>query len=676
MKRLKRGLCVLFTLLLVLNCLTGCSSLTKKNSTQAANEVLTLRPYDTSKQVITISVTDGINYDRLYETLSKQFPEVSFVLRPGSEAEPKIRNNMDDIYFVIDTSFVADVESNLLDLSAFECAGNYYSTSLQSCASLNDGKQYLLPLPGVITGIAYNKTLFAENGWQVPHSKSEFFELCHTIQASGVVERAFQPSIKYADGVLNIAEMFNESNLFSTLKYYQWFEDFASTDDTSSAFVLKPIIKCFQELLDEGIITLADFEMKPGDRSKMMYNERSAAMTIETQLVTKYALDQKSTDEFGLFPFYSGDSSQDGFVKCDPIAYVCASSKLGEAGNEAKLKTVQQILDFFSTEAGMACFVEEGGFVASQLKDVKVKFPTSSIYTDVQEAIDAGRMVKLSPIMKRSMGQGKMVLNEVINSVFDTSRHSTTITGDETLATFEQAVEYMDTYNRHLKNKSPREVETIYATATKPFTVLETSEYMAQMFMEQSGAELSLFLCNSRNRGNSMAFYQGDQVKTTADSIQPYDVVASLDFTKRSTPVDENDFKMATVKMTGSQILQALEDSPCDNEGWFQSFYVGAGLKIEFAPWAQKGSRYVKVALADESSLEPDHLYTVAIWNNTVKQEYITEYVKIHEEQFADLLRTQLMKDKEISPVEDGRFTLNWNIVAEEAENTDAKNEE
>ncbi|MDD3193870.1 MAG: 5'-nucleotidase C-terminal domain-containing protein [Oscillospiraceae bacterium] len=675
MKGLKRGSCVLFTLLLALSCFTGCTSLTKKNAAQAVNEVLTLRPYDTSKQVITISVTDGINYDSLYATLSEQFPEISFVLRPGSQTEAKIRSNTDDIYLVIDASLVADVERNLLDLSAFECAGKYYSTSLQSCSSINDGKQYLLPLPGVITGIVYNKTLFAENGWQVPHSKSEFFELCHTIQASGIVERAFQPSIKYSDGVINIAEMFNESNLFSTLEYYQWFEDFASTDDTSSAFVLKPIIECFQELLDEEIITLADFEMKPGERSKMMYKERSAAMTIETQLVTKYALDQESTDEFGLFPFYSGDSAQDGFVKCDPIAYVCISSKLGEAGNEAKLKTVQQILDFFSTEAGMACFVEEGGFAASQLKDVKVKFPTSSIYADVQEAIDAGRMVQLSPIMKRSMGQGKTVLNEVINSVFDTARHSTTITGDETLATFEQAVAYADTYNRNLKSKSPREVETIYATVTEPFTVLETSEYMAQMLMEQSGAELSLFLCNSRYRGNTIAFYQGDQVKTTADSIQPYDVVASFDFTRGGTPTDENDFKMATVKMTGSQILQALEDSPYDNEGWFQAFYVGAGLKIEFAPWAQKGSRYINVALADGSPLEPDRLYTVAIWNNTVKQEYITEYVKIHEGQFADLLRTQMMKDKVISPVEDGRFTLNWNIVATEAENTAVKNE-
>ena len=93
---------------------------------------------------------------------------------------------------------------------------------------------------------------------------------------------------------------------------------------------------------------------------------------------------------------------------------------------------------------------------------------------------------------------------------------------------------------------------------------------------------------------------------------------------------------------------------------------VSSGLKIEFAPWAEEGKRVVAVTLADGSKLEPEQLYTVACWNGTVNPQRITEVENIYEESFLELFEEALRTDSPISPFEDGRFQLNWNIVNNE----------
>jgi raffinose/stachyose/melibiose transport system substrate-binding protein len=45
---------------------------------------------------------------------------------------------------------------------------------------------YALPYVANAAGILYNRDMFAENGWQVPQTWSEFLTLCDTIKASGI----------------------------------------------------------------------------------------------------------------------------------------------------------------------------------------------------------------------------------------------------------------------------------------------------------------------------------------------------------------------------------------------------------------------------------------------------------------------------------------------------------
>ena len=65
-----------------------------------------------------------------------------------------------------------------------------------------DGTLFYLPGPSQVRGILYNKTLFQENGWEVPGNYEEFTELCKTIEASGI--RSIQLGFENSE-VLNTA---------------------------------------------------------------------------------------------------------------------------------------------------------------------------------------------------------------------------------------------------------------------------------------------------------------------------------------------------------------------------------------------------------------------------------------------------------------------------------------
>ena len=54
------------------------------------------------------------------------------------------------------------------------------------CSPYGDGKIYIAPFDASPMGLVYNKTLFEENGWEVPTTYDELKELCGKIQDAGI----------------------------------------------------------------------------------------------------------------------------------------------------------------------------------------------------------------------------------------------------------------------------------------------------------------------------------------------------------------------------------------------------------------------------------------------------------------------------------------------------------
>ena len=87
-----------------------------------------------------------------------------------------------------------------------------------------DGTLFYLPGPSQVRGILYNKTLFQENGWEVPSNYEEFIELCKTIEASGI--RSIQLGFENSE-VLNTAFTgFNYGSCFSKPEDQQWIANY------------------------------------------------------------------------------------------------------------------------------------------------------------------------------------------------------------------------------------------------------------------------------------------------------------------------------------------------------------------------------------------------------------------------------------------------------------------
>lgn len=656
MERLLAG----FTAISILSTCAGCAAGTeKKPAALPDNEVISMIPYDTNKQVVTIATCDNLDVAHLQNVLSQKFPQYSFVMRFGCDSDLKIKNHFGDIYLLGDSSLEPSTEEHLLDLSTLNSTTHYFTTALQSCVSHFDGAQYLLPTPALITGIIYNKTMFEENGWQVPKSRTEFIKLCQTIDESGVVERAFQPSLTFTGAVMRFAQMFNQSHLFDTVEYTNWMNTYAESSTDTIEPILRQMYGVFEDFLNEGIIEVGDFMVKPPERSNMMYGDRTAAMTIETQFAERYAEEWGSKDTFSMFPFYSGDEPGDDYVVAATSIHICVDKDV--AADQEKLKAVTDILDFIATDEGQKAFVEDGPLI-SWLKDSQMDLSGTVMLADVEDTIKAGRMCALQPLYSKSQVWSNQAFDYAMNGLLHTDRMGTEITAEDRAVTFDEAVAYMDSVNLKVRNMEQSQPDVVYATAEREFTQLETTQYMAQMFQDKTGADIALCLNNTKVRGNMGAFYEG-QLASTPTAAEPISIINMIDWSKRGAVIDENDQKLVVLSMTGQQVLDALENPDKVNFSEFtEPFFVGAGLKIKFAPWAKKGSRYLDVSLADGSKLEPDKLYTVAAWSHTVDSQYVTEQLKIYDDTLADMLVAQLERDKEIAPFTDGRFTLDWSV--------------
>ena len=625
------------------------------------NEVLTTIPYDPLKETLVISASDGLDCVKAKADLEAKFSDINIVFRRGKSIESSVLGNTADIYLPLSSTLAPEVEEQLLDLSAFESTSNYYMTALNGCASINDNKQYLLPMAGNIRGIIYNKTLFEENGWVTPKSKSEFVDLCHTIDKSGVVERAFQPSLYYQGEVLNFGEFFQMSNFFDTLEYFSWAEKYSKYGLGSAEFVLPKLLDSFNYFLDNNVIKKSDFSILPSQRSKMMYVDRTAAMTIETQNASLYASEYESKDEFAMFPFFSGDKAGDDYVLSIPIAYLGVNINVTKKGNEKKMKLVKEFLDFIATKEGQDVFVPKGNAGITQIKNAEMASGNEVMLHDVKGTIDEGRMVPPRLFFKSDINLTRSAVFDVITGMLETERGNNNIIQEDRAVTLKEAIDYIDSINQKAIYKAVSTVEKVYAKASKSFTVLETTQYLAQMLKDKTGTDIALYLSNTLSRGNNLAIQEGDLVKKSG-GIYPYDFVDSMDCIGRTQSTGD-DRKIVTLKMSGEQIIKAIEvPMPTGDSEMFEPFFVTAGLKIEFAPWNKKGSRYLKISLADGSELKLDKEYTVSAWNFTIDPLYINERTGIYEYDFQDLFRAQLIKDKTISPFTDGRFKLNRNV--------------
>lgn len=639
---MKKRICAVFlTVLAACRLLGGCTAADGRPALRqgtAPNEVLTLTEVPEDKMILIMHGEDGIDYARIERAIETKFPAVDIVpVNNTSVGLDYLHGGLQDIFLSsLSKNESVDYLDALIDLSGESFTQNYYLNALQDCSI--GGRLPYLPGPSNVYGIVYNRTLFDKHGWTVPGSLDEFIALCRTIDAAGI--RAVQPSLYYADAARQFFCGFTYEKLFAGVDNYSWLKSYRSGKATMTGHI-EPGFDAMQRLMDAGVLRPEDFNILPGVRSEMMYCDQTCAMIMETQMAPVYAasrFEQGREVELGMMPFYSGGPESD-YLFSVPNFYIGVSARLNQPGNEEKRRQALEIVGWISSVEGQLAIIDPATPMMSNVKGVP--FQNNEFLADVRRTIEKGRVAP-QPFWVGNVGTA-------VDQKFQQSFEAW-VNGRITLGTL--IVECDAARDNVLAGRQLKPTETM-GRASADFTVLETSLYIAELFQREMDADIGLCLSNSRQCGNNLRLYAGD-IDLGGNDL----TAAQLERCFTSDTRENLTRQLWRVQLTGRQILEILERPPEQNM-YPDAYYVAAGLKIEFAPWAAAGERYRRVTLASGAPLDPDASYTVALWRGSVREEYISAPEAVSNHTVVELLAADLHEKGEISPSHEG-FTLCW----------------
>ena len=640
-----RGLCLLVAVLTAFVAGAGCGAGEARTRFTEPNEILTYDRIDPDRTQITVSsLGNNADVDVLAAAFMQANPDVQVICIDTTGGTTDYRPVIDwvvngaapDVMFVNPDSFTDDaiVKTYLEDLSASPVIGNFEAASLNRVAV--DGCVYFLPAPSEINCIIYNKTLFEQYGWSTPATFDEFVALCVQIREdTGGTVQPWNPNAKY-DLVFSTAlEAFTYTELFGGLDNRAWYNDFCE-GKASFAGHMEPFFAMVQTLIDNGILLAEQFDYSATTRGKefqagqiAMYNAPISRMSSELY-----------TFDYMPYPATAGEV---GYVNDYYSSMLCVPKK---AHTDAERDAIDRFVAFFGTVEGQQAVIGDTLMVSNvkgvplndseamqSIKDVieqghvfsRLDFPGSNKIdwsTAARTETEAGRPAERTWSF-RECAQ-RMVAGEA--------------TGAELIAEIDQKP-----YRTAAEAGSGSAVKL--AEVTEDFSVLEFSFYIADMYRETAGAEIGLINHGIAYRGNLVRLFAGDVFDSYLYPIKP------RSFANGST--------LVKATMTGAQLRNALND-PVGNECTTNSIYAYSGLRCRVAPWNEQGTKYLSVKLADGKALEDDRLYTVAFWEGTVADAYITETLETYEGTWETLMEAKMRADGTLAPTDDGRIQLVW----------------
>jgi ABC-type glycerol-3-phosphate transport system substrate-binding protein len=604
MKR-KAIVCIMSIIMVI--CLAGCG---KNAITQGApdNEIITTTRVDQDKTMITVRVEFGVCQQENFEkVLEEKFPDVDIVLRhDGSDSSVyTVKANLEaevecDLILSRRLPSVSDIaEEYLLDMSSEEFVNNYYINAIDSCAD-SDGKLYYLPGPADVYGIVYDKTLFDEQGWQVPGSYSEFLELIDTIkkysEESGQDIVPLQASIMYPDMLQILFNTYGYEDAYGGRDNFLWLTDY-QTGNGSMVGHMESAVADFRKLFDDGVLSVSDLEVTPSERSEMMYTDHSTAMIIECQNAVEYASTfskEGDVHDVAMMPFWTSDEADGDYLYSIPSYYMAINKKSAEESSE-KEQLLLDIMSYLSSVEGQEMLMGDN-FQMSNVSGVKMN--VNDFSENIIDTIERGQVINTFYLAAGETN--KQVERQMLSNLGDMLTDKISVE-DWLLA----ADSVRDSYLAGELNQ-----EEVYGQVTDTMTRLETAYTVADMYRDITDADIGICLGGRWAYSTNGYFYKGDITDSSLTCVNP-------DKENQSGDDDELTGKIVKAQLTGAQILSIL------NSNWTElnnetiglcTYYVASGLEVVFNPWAGEGKRVVSCTLPDGNALEEGTLYEVAYY--------------------------------------------------------------
>lgn len=593
------------------------------------NEIGTYRKIIPGKTYIIAGVAGSDSVDLLTADFEKRYPDVQVIVVPlqigdflWSPAKERIRNGKSpDVVFNVDMG--AEAEKYQVNLTQSPAAAHYGIPQMEKL--LHDGQVYSLPGPSKVMAIAYNKTMFQKAGWSVPQTFDQFLLLCDRIrkETKGTVE-PYNPNGKYVLDFIAGIEGFCYNELFGSVEQRAWYEDFlngrSSFAKNDNSFFITA-----ERMAKHGLIRTEHFGYSYTQRKKEFLEGKIA-------MINCMADEQISSPgtEFAYFPFPSVDGGKNYLVGRSDFSI----SVIKRPRTEKQKNAVASFINYISTPGAQMNYIG-GQRKLSSIVDMPVSFIGD--FGGLSGFIQKGQIFTRVDFTGGTVPESFSVLNSMRDAVEKIVEQKTDAAGAA------QSVDEALSYARlNIETAQSKPV----ASVKKSFTILQTSEYIADKMRQAGNADVALIPHMSIYCGNINSFFSGPLSASMIETYSPRSLTASA--------------HLIVVKMSGSQLIESLSDIPYFNNGTADAVYAFSGLKADVMPFAPVGRKYNNIALANGKGINPDAFYTVATWKGMIKSIYCTAVEYEGNQTFAEFLTEALAKDSVLSPPGHARMRIIW----------------
>ncbi len=460
----------------------------------------------------------------------------------------------------------------------------------------------------------------------MPTNQDEFFALCEQIKGEGIIP--FATCFKYPAQSNRLLSMMSYEELFLSPDDITWFNDVQAGKATYQGH-MEPLYNLAKRFFDTGVIT-EEYYSASLTKQRQEFWEGKYAMIDYGSGIYQYVASENPSFEVGMMPYPGKTTAVSGY-QIAPEYYLGIPANVTK--DKERFALMKEVLAYFSTEEGQESLLK-GNLKLSNLKGVDLD-STQPGYKYINNAVNSGTLYP---------GVNYDQTEVPINVLQSDSVHTLLMGSDVTTAIKAMDESLKESFTGGVETK---EFETL-ATATKDFTVLETSYYLADKLKEATGADVGLMLNNSFFRGNLAMILKGE---VTSDLSR---------FVLKGMDADEY---LTTYDLTGAQLRSLLENPVVEGDA-VDALIASSGLKIEYAPWHERGSRVISLTLEDGTPLSDTTHYTVAAIPGVIDNQYITKTVKSYKDlgDLTAILEKALKADEKITPDIANRVKLDWSV--------------
>ncbi len=332
------------------------------------------------------STTDAGIEDMIDEALSEKYPWVTLeweCVDWGNDFQPKMQQYLQsglpdimigkaqDVATYAPMGVLAPIDETYLDKGLDAARENVTI----------DGATYGLVYNALYQGVYYNRTMFEENGWEIPTTIEELQAIIDDCNEKGIVPFASHMVDTWSIG--NVTMQFMMNDVFNNDP--TWGDEFragevsfSDSEEAQTAYQYNKLI--FDNTYDDTFST----EQTDCD-ARMVLGE--AAMKVSGSWSIQNFLDIDESFDFGIFPFpnQTGDSK----LIFEPNITIMTSAETEHQD------AVNAVLDVLTSDQELAVEIYDYTKTASMLKDVSPTFDNPS-QTDIDAYAAAGQIVDVT----------------------------------------------------------------------------------------------------------------------------------------------------------------------------------------------------------------------------------------------------------------------------------------